>query len=505
MLTVAIIGRPNVGKSTLFNRLVGRRLAIVHDMPGVTRDRREGKGSLADMTLRVIDTAGLEEAGPEFLEGRMRQQTERALAEADVVLMLIDARAGVTPLDAHFADLLRRAPMPVILVANKCEGGAGKAGLYESYSMGLGDPVPLSAEHGEGLALLYEALQPHYDAHMADEAKREADALYARELAERTQAEAKAAALVEAEIDQLEPEDFDLEALGEDDIEDEEDYAVEAVDPRGERPIQLAIVGRPNTGKSTLINRLLGEDRLVTGPEAGVTRDAIEVDWEWGGRRFRLVDTAGMRRKARVEDTLEKMMVADTLNAIRMAEVCVLMLDSNMVLDKQDLTIARLVLEEGRALVVAVNKWDICEDRKGTLQRLADRMETSMSQVRGIPTATISALEGRGLDRLMDSVLFVHGKWNRRVPTSRLNRWLHGMVERHPPPMGKHGRRLRIRFATQAKIRPPTFALFMTRPDDLPESYRRYLISGLREDFDMAGTPIRLLFRSTRNPYADKG
>ncbi|WP_413205258.1 ribosome biogenesis GTPase Der [Rhodospirillum sp. A1_3_36] len=509
MLTVAIIGRPNVGKSTLFNRLVGRRLAIVHDMPGVTRDRREGKGTIADMTFRVVDTAGLEDAGPEMLEGRMRQQTNRALGEADVALMLIDSRAGVTPLDAHFADLLRKAPIPVILVANKCEGGAGKPGLYEAYGLGLGTPVPLSAEHGEGLALLYEALLPHYDAHMAEEAKQEADAARAQFLAEQAEAEVraqtKASALADADIDALEPdEDFDLEAFVAAGDDDEEDYAVEAVDPRGERPIQLAIIGRPNTGKSTLINRLLGEERVMTGPEAGVTRDAIEVDWEWGGRRFRLVDTAGMRRKARVENSLEKLMVADSLNAIRLAEVCVLMLDANMVLDKQDLTIARLVIEEGRALVIALNKWDVCEDRKAALQRLSDRLQTSLAQVRGIPTVTISALEGKGMDRLMESVLTVHGKWNRRVATSRLNRWLQAMVERHPPPMGKHGRRLRIRFATQAKIRPPTFALFMTRPDDLPESYRRYLISGLREDFDMDGTPIRLLFRATKNPYANR-
>ncbi|GEO82457.1 ribosome biogenesis GTPase Der [Pararhodospirillum oryzae] len=489
MFTLAIIGRPNVGKSTLFNRLAGRRLAIVHDLPGVTRDRREAPGRLADLDLRIVDTAGLEEAGPEVLEGRMRQQTDRALSEADAALMLIDARAGVTPLDAHFADLLRKAPIPVILVANKCEGGAGKAGLYEAYGLGLGDPVPFSAEHGEGLNLLYDALRPHYDAwHEAH-----ADALAEAGEAAPGQAEARALA-----VDALEPDEI---VLADDDAED---YAVEAVDPRGERPIQVAIVGRPNTGKSTLVNRLLGEERLVTGPEAGVTRDAISVDWTWGGRRFRLVDTAGLRRKARIENSLEKLMVADTLNAIRLAEVCVLLLDANMVMDRQDLAIARMVVDEGRALVIGVNKWDACTDRAASAQRVADRLESSLAQVRGVPTATLSALHGRGLDDLMAAVLEIHARWNRRVPTSRLNRWLQAMIDRHPLPLGKHGRRLRIRYATQAKIRPPTFALFMTRPEDLPESYVRYLAHGLRQDFDMAGVPIRLLFRATKNPYADR-
>ncbi len=487
MLTVAIIGRPNVGKSTLFNRLAGRRLAIVHDMPGVTRDRRFANASLADLSFRIVDTAGLEEGGPELLEGRMREQTDRALAEADVALMLIDARAGVTPLDAHFADLLRRDKTPVILVANKCEGRAGAPGLYESYTLGLGDPVPLSAEHGEGLSLLYEALVPYYDAHKEAEGGEEPP-------------------LPDADLDQAEVEELDEEAAAAEEAAvmaaGEDDYAVAEVDPRGERPIQVAIVGRPNTGKSTLVNRLLGEERMVTGPEAGVTRDAIEVDWEWGGRRFRLVDTAGLRRKARVENSLEKLSVGETLNAIRLAEVCVLMLDSNLVMDRQDLTIARLVVDEGRALVIAVNKWDICEDRAATLKRVEDRLQTSLAQVRGIPYVTLSALEGRGLDKLMASVLEVHARWNRRVRTSQLNRWLEGVVGHHPPPMGKHGRRLKIRYITQAKIRPPTFALFMSRPEDLPESYLRYLTSGMRDDFDMAGVPVRLILRKPKNPYA---
>ncbi|WP_299440532.1 ribosome biogenesis GTPase Der [uncultured Rhodospira sp.] len=479
-LTVAIIGRPNVGKSTLFNRLAGRRLAIVHDTPGVTRDRRFADGRLGDMPLRIVDTAGLEEAAADALETRMRQQTERALAEADVALMLIDARAGVTPVDEHFAQVLRESPTPVVLVANKCEGGAGEAGLYEAFSLGLGEPVPLSAEHGTGLAALFEALLPHEQA------------LHARlDL----QHEAEGATDDAGEADTA-PGDLEARAAaGADD-----DAEPEPEDPG--RPLNLAIVGRPNTGKSTLVNRLIGDDRLLTGPEAGVTRDAIAVDWVHDGRPIRLVDTAGLRRKGRIHESLEKLSVADTLNAIRLAEVVVLMMDADMVLDRQDLTIARMVVEEGRALVLAVNKWDAAADRQGILKRLRDRLETSLTQVRGVPYVTVSALQGRNLDRLMDTVLETHAIWNRRVSTGRLNRWLAAMTGEHPPPMGQHGRRIRLRYMTQAKARPPTFAVFCSRPEDLPDSYVRYLVNGLRDAFGFEGVPVRLFMRKSENPYA---
>lgn len=476
--TVAIIGRPNVGKSTLFNRLVGRRLAIVHDMPGVTRDRREAMASLAGLEFRVIDTAGLEEAGADTLEGRMRAQTEAALAEADVALMLIDARAGVTPVDEHFADLLRRQDTPIILVANKCEGRAGESGLYEAFSLGLGEPVAISAEHGEGMGDLFEALLRYAP---AEDTGTTADAM-AEAMEEQAEEDARAAAAVEAE-----------------DLEDDAEEAVE--ERRPDRPLQLAIVGRPNTGKSTLVNRLLGEERLLTGPEAGVTRDAIAVEWVYQGHRVRLVDTAGLRRKSRIENSLEKLSVADTLNAIRMAEVVVLVLDANAVLEKQDLTIARMVIEEGRALVIAVNKWDAAENRREALSRLNDRLQTSLPQVRGIPTVTISALKGQGLDRLMEAVFDIYEVWNARVPTAPLNRWLEDMVVRHPPPLSKQKRRIRLRYITQAKTRPPTFAIFVSKPDELPEAYIRYLVNGLRDDFGLAGVPLRLNLRKPKNPY----
>jgi len=485
-LTVAIVGRPNVGKSTLFNRLAGRRLAIVHDRPGVTRDRRFADGRLGDMPLRLVDTAGLEEAPADALETRMRRQTERAVQDADVVLMLIDARAGVTPMDAHFADLLRQSATPVILVANKCEGSAGQPGLYEAYALGLGDPVPVSAEHGEGLADLYEALLPHEQAF-----KDRADA--AASVADNADA-------VTGQPDAL-PEGLEARAAaGAEDDGDPEDNAERASDPG--RPLNLAIVGRPNTGKSTLVNRLLGEDRLLTGPEAGVTRDAIAVDWSHRGRPVRLVDTAGLRRKGRVNESLEKLSVADSLNAIRLAEVVVLMMDADMVMDRQDLTIARRVVDEGRCLVLAVNKWDVARDRKATLQRVGDRLQTSLAQVRGIPVVTVSALTGRNLDRLMDTVMDMHALWNLRISTGRLNRWLAGMTAAHPPPMGKHGRRIRLRYMTQAKARPPTFAVFCSRPEDLPDSYVRYLINGLRDAFGFEGVPLRLYLRKSENPYS---
>ncbi|MEO5373683.1 MAG: ribosome biogenesis GTPase Der [Alphaproteobacteria bacterium] len=460
-LLVAIVGRPNVGKSTLFNRLAGRRLAIVHDLPGVTRDRREAPASLGGIDFSIIDTAGLDEALPDSLEARMRAQTELAVNEADVVLMLIDARAGVTPLDRHFAAGLRRGRTPVILVANKCEGREATQGLYECYSLGLGDPVPISAEHNEGMAGLVEALLPYAE---AAEASLPADAW----------------------------EGGEGEEKGD---EKEED---------GGAPMQLAIVGRPNVGKSTLVNRLLGEERMLTGPEAGITRDAITTPWEYRGRRIRLVDTAGIRRRSRVVTSLERLSVADSLHAVDLAQVVVLVLDANAVLDKQDLTIARKVVDEGRALVVAVNKWDVAEDRAAALERLNDRLATSLPQVQGVPTVTLSALTGQGMDRLMGEVLKIHDLWKRRIPTAALNRWLESVLSHHPPPMGRHGRRIRLRYMTQIKSRPPTFVIFTSLPEDLPDSYVRYMMNGIRKDFDLPGVPLRLHLRGHDNPYHEK-
>lgn len=458
--TVAIIGRPNVGKSTLFNRLVGKRLAIVHDQPGVTRDRREGDGSIGDLDFRVIDTAGLEEAFDDSLEAGMRRQTERALDEADVALMLIDARAGVTPLDEHFAKWLRGRGRPVILVANKCEGKAGESGLYESYGLGLGDPVPFSAEHGLGLNEMYDALK----AYLPDDVLGEDDAGRAG-----------------ADDDIALPDD-----------EGEEDFS---------GPLQLAIVGRPNVGKSTLVNRLIGEERMLTGPEAGVTRDAIAVTWEIDGRPIKLIDTAGLRRKARIQESLETLSVGDTLRAIRYAHVVILVLDANDPLEKQDLTIARHVVEEGRALVIALNKWDTIVNRDATMGHLRDRLETSLPQVRGVPIVTLSALTGKGSQRLLPTAMKAFDVWNRRISTGQLNRWLDRMTESHPPPLS-HGRRIKLRYVTQARTRPPTFALFTSSAEPPPESYLRYLITGLREDFDMPGTPIRFHIRKGKNPFA---
>lgn len=465
--TVAIVGRPNVGKSTLFNRLVGKRVAIVHDMPGVTRDRREGAATLLGMEFTIIDTAGYEDATDDSVEARMRRQTDAAVAEADVALMLIDSRAGVTPLDRHFADLLRKVKTPVILVANKCEGKAGEPGLYEAYGLGLGEPVPVSAEHGEGLSDLFFALQPYAEA---------------------------AGALTN---DEEEEEPFpDLSE------QDEEAANAAAEAKAATRPLQLVIAGRPNVGKSTLVNRLLGEDRMLTGPEAGLTRDAISSEWEHKGRRIRLVDTAGLRKRANIDDPVEKLSVSNTIEAIRMAEVVILVLDSAAILDKQDLTIARLVIEEGRSLVIAINKWDVVEKPEEALQRLRDRLETSMPQVRGVPCVTISALAGKGMDRLMDSAIETHKTWNRRISTAKLNQWLEEVVAHHPPPALAGGRRLKIRYMTQAKARPPTFIIFASKPEELPEAYTRYLINGLRETFKLTGVPIRLYVRGGKNPYA---
>ena len=463
MFTIALVGRPNVGKSTLFNRLIGRRHALVDDTPGVTRDRREGAGRLADLHFQVVDTAGLEEADPESLAGRMRAQTERAIADADLVLMMVDARSGIMPLDEHFARLLRRRGDKVVLLANKSEGAAARAGLFEAFSLGLGEPVAISAEHNEGMADLYEAICARMPEEPAEEKNEN--------------------------------------AVLEDGSPPEEGVDIWQ-DRDRPRVVRMAVVGRPNVGKSTLVNAILGEDRLLTGPEAGITRDAIEVEWRYRDRPLKLVDTAGLRRRARVMEKLEKLSVEDTRRAIQFAHVVVLVLDAQMMLEKQDLTIARMVIEEGRALVIAANKWDAVTDREQALRDLRDRFEISLPQVKGAPYITVSALRGRNLDKLFDAVFAVYDVWNTRISTARLNRWLSHKTEAHPPPLAR-GRRIRLRYMTQIKARPPTFAAFVSLPEELPEAYTRYLVNGLREDFDLPGTPIRFITRKGKNPYAD--
>ncbi|HZF32672.1 MAG TPA: ribosome biogenesis GTPase Der [Candidatus Angelobacter sp.] len=442
--TVAIVGRPNVGKSTLFNRLVGKRLALTDDLPGVTRDRRSGTASLGDLHFTIIDTAGLEDSDAKSLTGRMRRQTEQAVADADMALFLIDVRAGLTPLDRHFADWLRKQDTPVVLVANKCEGRVAAASLAEAFALGLGEPIPVSAEHGEGLSDLYDAVREQMPA--------------------------------------------------------EEGAAAEAA-PDG--PLQLAIVGRPNVGKSTLINRLVGEDRLLTGPEPGITRDAIAVEWRYRGRPLRLVDTAGMRRRSQVVERLEKLAVEDSLRAVQYAEVVVLVLDAADMLEKQDLAIARQVIEEGRALVIAANKWDAIKDKTDALKLLKDRVAASLTQAQGVALVTLSARTGQNLDKLLDAVFRTHETWNRRLGTPELNRWLATAVDSHPPPLVK-GRRIKLRYMTQTKTRPPTFQLFGNQLDVLPEPYLRYLVNSMRERFDLPGVPVRVLLRKGTNPYAGR-
>ncbi len=470
--TVAIVGRPNVGKSTLFNRLAGRRLALVDDTPGVTRDRRVHAARLQDLRFDVVDTAGLEEAAAETLEGRMRAQTEQAVDEADLVLFMIDARAGLTPTDRSFADIVRRKGKPVVLVANKAEARAAEAGTWEAWELGLGEPVAVSAEHGNGMPDLRDAIV----AAIGEDRAR-------GEEAETAQRPAAADALPGEDIDDPDAEDF-------------EEY-----DPT--RPLRIAIVGRPNAGKSTLVNSLLGEERVLTGPEAGITRDSISVDWEWRGRRVKLFDTAGLRRKSRVQEKLEKLSVADALRAIRFAEVVVVVFDSTIPFEKQDLQIADLIIREGRAPVIAFNKWDLVDNPQELLAELREKAERLLPQARGLRTVTVSAETGRGLDRLMEAVEAVHRVWNRRVSTGRLNRWLEGVVAHHPPP-AVAGRRLKIRYITQVKTRPPGFVLSCSRPEAMPQSYVRYLVNGIRESFDMPGIPIRMLLRGTDNPFAGK-
>ncbi len=465
MLTVAIVGRPNVGKSTLFNRLVGQRLALVDDQPGVTRDLREGQAKLADLRFTVIDTAGLETVTDDSLPGRMRKLTERAVEAADICLFLIDARAGVTPVDRMLAEILRKRAGQVLLAANKAEGTAAEAGLIEAWELGLGEPLALSAEHGEGMAELAQALRPGVEA--------------------ATDAAAEAAASAPLTNLSLDPDTG--EAAGGD---------------LSGRPLQVAVVGRPNAGKSTLVNALLGEDRLLTGPEAGITRDAISVRLDWGDQPVRLFDTAGMRKKARVQEKLEKLSVADGLRAVRFAEVVVLLLDAAIPFESLYLRFADLAELEGRAVVVAINKWDLVADRAGRLKELRESFERLLPQLSGAPLVTVSAKTGAGLDRLRQAVLAAHEVWNRRVTTARLNQWLAEMVAAHPPP-APGGRRIKLRYITQAKTRPPGFVVMCSHPDKVPESYRRYLVNGLRADFDMPGTPVRLTLRSQSdaNPY----
>jgi GTPase len=456
---VAIIGRPNVGKSTLFNRLVGKKLALVDDMPGVTRDRREGEAELLALHFVVVDTAGFEEDDPQSLPGRMRAQTEAAIRDAAVALFMIDSRAGVMPLDEHIARWLRASDVPVVLLANKAEGRASDAGLMEAYALGFGEPVAFSAEHGQGLADLFQSLRPHIEHDLYDEVADSSE-------------------------------------------------ATENEEPDESAPLKLAIVGRPNAGKSTLINRILGEDRLITGPEAGITRDSIAIDWRWPSpdgsiRDVRLIDTAGLRKRAKVQDKLEKLSVADALHAIDFAEVVVLLLDATKGLEAQDLRIADRVIEEGRALVIALNKWDVSENGSSLYQGVRKALDEGLAQVRGVPLLTVSGATGKGIDDLLAAAFTVRQDWSRRVPTALLNRWFDSALEANPPP-APGGKRIKLRYITQARTRPPTFVLFGTRLDELPESYRRYLVNGMRRELGFGAVPVRLNLRTTANPYASK-
>ncbi|MFM8542186.1 MAG: ribosome biogenesis GTPase Der [Chakrabartia sp.] len=449
---VAIIGRPNVGKSTLFNRLVGKRLALVDDRPGVTRDRREGEANLLGLEFRIVDTAGFEGEDAQTLPGRMRAQTEAAAHSADVALFVIDSRAGITPLDQEIANWLRSLSTPIVLLANKAEGRAGQSGILDAYSLGLGDPIPFSAEHGEGLDDLFQELLPH----------------------------------VEREEEEFEPEEEE---------EDEEALA--------RAPLKLAIVGRPNAGKSTLVNRMLGEDRMITGPEAGITRDSISIDWMWQDRAVRLIDTAGLRRKAKVDDKLEKLSAADTQRAIDFAEVVVLLLDATRGLEAQDLRIADQIFTEGRAMIIALNKWDTVEHGSALFQGVRTALDEGFAQVKGVPLLTISAASGKGIDQLLQAAFEVRAAWSKRVPTGQLNRWFEGALTKNPPP-APGGKRIKLRYVTQIKTRPPSFVVFGNRVDDLPESYRRYLVNGIRKELGFGAVPVRLTLRGGKNPYDPK-
>ncbi len=446
--TIALIGRPNVGKSTLFNRLVGQKLALVDDAPGVTRDRREGRAKLGDLDFTVIDTAGLDDSARGSLASRMREQTEMAIAGADALLFMVDARAGVIPQDRVFADLARKSGKPVIVVANKSEGRKGEAGVNEAFALGLGEPVAISAEHGDGIGELYETLRAI--------------------------------------------------APASDDEEAEED--AQAAAPH---PIRVAVIGRPNAGKSTLINRLLGQERLLTSPEAGTTRDAIAVDIEWQGKKFRLFDTAGLRRRSRIEEKLEKLSVADALRAIRFAEVVVVLMEAQAKFEEQDLRIVDLVEREGRAVVIAISKWDLVERKAGAISAMREQADHLLPQVRGVPLVAVSGFTGDGIDRLMQAVEQAYETWNQRVPTSALNRWFEQALQQNPPP-AVSGRRLKLNYVTQPKARPPSFVIFCSRADAVPDSYKRYLVNSMRDEFDLKGTPVRITLREKSNPFAHK-
>jgi GTP-binding protein len=443
--TVAILGRPNVGKSTLFNRLVGRKIALVDDQPGVTRDRREGMAQIADLSFRVFDTAGLDDAKKETLEARMSAQAETAVREADLVFFVIDARAGITPIDRMFAEKIRKSGKPVRLVANKAEARMAEAGVLESYSLGFGEPLAISAEHGEGMESIYDAIAP------------------------------------------LVPEALE--------VPDDE-----AVEEELTRPLRLAIIGQPNAGKSTLVNTMLGEDRMLTGPEAGITRDAISTDWSWAGREIKLWDTAGIRRKSRVTGKIEKLAVSDALRAIRFADCVVVLIDASMEIERQDLALSDLVATEGRAVVLALSKWDLVEDKQKVLAEVHSELEDVLPEIRGVPVVTISAKQERGVDKMMKAVFEAVDRWSARITTSQLNRWLESAVSKNPPP-APSGRRIKIRYATQASSRPPTFAIFGNQMSKMPESYQRYLMNTLRKDFDLAGVPIRFSLRGGNNPF----
>ncbi len=456
-LKVAIVGRPNVGKSTLFNRLVGKKLALVHDLPGVTRDRKEGHAKLKDLELTIIDTAGYEEATAGKMEQRMWQQTKRAIDESDVVLFLFDARSGMQAYDEHFADLVRKSKKPVILLANKCEGKTQEQGIYESFKLGLGEPIIFSAEHSIGFDELYLNLK---------------------------------------EIEEQQEKELHLDEI---DIDTDKEESIEELK---KKPIQVAIVGRPNVGKSTLVNALLNDERMLTGPEAGLTRDAITSRLDWKDWKINLVDTAGLRKQAKVTGAIEKMSVESTLYATNMAQVVILVLDADCILDKQDLTIARKVIDEGRALVIAVNKWDIA-NKQETLQKLNDKLDSSLTQAEGVPTVTISALKKKGLDKLLSAVIKVYERWNVRIPTAPLNKWFRDVQDQNPAPLGKNKRRIKLKYITQAKTRPPSFYIFSSNPEGLPQSYLRFLTNQLRETFNLRGIPIRINVRKADNPYAE--